>query len=160
MSLSNNLILAYQSFGVVYGSLSTSPLYVYPCTFIGKLPQHQNEEVVFGAFSLIFWTLTLFPLLKYLLVLLSAHDNGQGFLSLFNSYIYLPPFYIFQPFVLFVRLQGELLLSIRCFVGMRSLAYFPTSKLLMRSSQLTSLVPPRTLELHPPLKESLKSTKG
>uniref|UniRef100_A0A1J3HKK3 Potassium transporter n=1 Tax=Noccaea caerulescens TaxID=107243 RepID=A0A1J3HKK3_NOCCA len=78
VSLSNNLILAYQSFGVVYGSLSTSPLYVYPCTFIGKLPQHQNEEAVFGAFSLIFWTLTLFPLLKYLLVLLSAHDNGQG----------------------------------------------------------------------------------
>lgn len=70
-----NLILAYQSFGVVYGDLCTSPLYVYPSTFIGK--QH-NEEAVFGAFSLIFWTLTLIPLLKYLLVLTSAHDNGQG----------------------------------------------------------------------------------
>ncbi|CAH2055410.1 unnamed protein product [Thlaspi arvense] len=78
VSLSKNLILAYQSFGVVYGDLCTSPLYVYPSTFIGKLHKHQNEEAVFGAFSLIFWTLTLIPLLKYLLVLLSAHDNGEG----------------------------------------------------------------------------------
>jgi KUP system potassium uptake protein len=78
MNLSSNLILAYQSFGVVYGDLSTSPLYVFPSTFIGKLHKHHNEDAVFGAFSLIFWTLTLIPLLKYLLVLLSADDNGEG----------------------------------------------------------------------------------
>ncbi|KAJ0244688.1 Potassium transporter 4 [Hirschfeldia incana] len=80
LSWGRNLILAYQSFGVVYGDISTSPLYVFPNTFIGKLhkQQHHNEEAVFGAFSLIFWTLTLFPLLKYLVVLLNAHDNGQG----------------------------------------------------------------------------------
>ncbi|CAN8269795.1 unnamed protein product [Cochlearia groenlandica] len=78
LNLSRNLILAYQSFGVVFGSLTTSPLYVFPCTFIGKLHNHQNEDAVFGAFSLIFWTLTLIPFLKYLLILLSAHDNGEG----------------------------------------------------------------------------------
>ncbi|KAJ4886375.1 Potassium transporter 4 [Raphanus sativus] len=78
LSWGRNLILAYQSIGVVYGDLSTSPLYVFPNTFIGKLQQHKDEEAVFGAFSLIFWTLTLIPLLKYLLVLLNAHDNGQG----------------------------------------------------------------------------------
>ncbi|ESQ50027.1 hypothetical protein EUTSA_v10020105mg [Eutrema salsugineum] len=78
VNISRNLILAYQSFGVVYGSLCTSPLYVYRSTFIGTLRNHQNEEAVFGAFSLIFWTLTLIPLLKYVLVLLSAHDNGEG----------------------------------------------------------------------------------
>ncbi|KAL0858262.1 hypothetical protein Bca101_063416 [Brassica carinata] len=79
LSWARNLILAYQSFGVVYADLSTSPLYVFPNTFIGKLPKpHHNEEAVFGAFSLIFWTLTLIPLLKYLVVLLNAHDNGQG----------------------------------------------------------------------------------
>lgn len=73
--------MAYQSIGVVYGDLSTSPLYVFPNTFIGKLQQHKDEEAVFGALSLIFWTLTLIPLLKYLLLLLNAHDNGQGPLS-------------------------------------------------------------------------------
>ncbi|BBH09572.1 K+ uptake transporter 3 [Prunus dulcis] len=78
VNLSRNLILAYQSLGVVYGDLSTSPLYVYTSTFIGKLQNHNNEEVIFGAFSLIFWTLTLIPLLKYVFILLSADDNGEG----------------------------------------------------------------------------------
>uniref|UniRef100_A0A7C8Z885 Potassium transporter n=3 Tax=Opuntia streptacantha TaxID=393608 RepID=A0A7C8Z885_OPUST len=78
INLSRNLLLAYQSVGVVYGDLSTSPLYVYPSTFKGKLQRHQNEEAIFGAFSLIFWTLTLIPLLKYVFIVLSADDNGEG----------------------------------------------------------------------------------
>ncbi|KAK7267121.1 hypothetical protein RIF29_19785 [Crotalaria pallida] len=77
-NLSRNLLLAYQSFGVVYGDLSTSPLYVYTNTFKGKLQNHHDEETIFGAFSLIFWTLTLIPLLKYVFILLSADDNGEG----------------------------------------------------------------------------------
>ncbi|CAK9317857.1 unnamed protein product [Citrullus colocynthis] len=76
--LTRNIILAYQSFGVVYGDLSTSPLYVYSSTFAGKLQKHRTEEVVFGAFSLIFWTFTLIPLLKYVFIVLSADDNGEG----------------------------------------------------------------------------------
>ncbi|GMP29953.1 hypothetical protein CsSME_00004842 [Camellia sinensis var. sinensis] len=78
VNLSRNLMLAYQSFGVVYGDLSTSPLYVFKSTFIGKLQNHQDEDAIFGAFSLIFWTLTLIPLLKYVLLVLSADDNGEG----------------------------------------------------------------------------------
>lgn len=77
-NLSASLMLAYQSFGVVYGDLSTSPLYVYKSIFIGKLQNHQNPDVIFGAFSLIFWSLTLIPLLKYVIVVLSADDNGEG----------------------------------------------------------------------------------
>ncbi|KAL7145712.1 hypothetical protein ABFS83_07G105900 [Erythranthe nasuta] len=73
-----SLILAYQSFGVVYGDLSTSPLYVYRSIFIGKLQDHQNSETILGAFSLIFWTLTLIPLLKYVIIMLSADDSGEG----------------------------------------------------------------------------------
>ncbi|KAK4282171.1 hypothetical protein QN277_013579 [Acacia crassicarpa] len=77
-NLSRNLILAYQSFGVVYGDLSTSPLYVFTSTVEGKLLKHYDEETIFGAFSLIFWTLTFIPLLKYVLILLGADDNGEG----------------------------------------------------------------------------------
>ncbi|RWR86907.1 potassium transporter 4-like protein isoform X3 [Cinnamomum micranthum f. kanehirae] len=77
-NLSRILLLAYQSFGVVYGDLSTSPLYVYTSTFIGKLQNHQNEEAIFGVFSLIFWALTLIPLIKYVFIVLSADDNGEG----------------------------------------------------------------------------------
>ncbi|KAM7252153.1 hypothetical protein ACFE04_024036 [Oxalis oulophora] len=78
INLSRNLLLAYQSFGVVYGDLSTSPLYVFSSTFIGKLNNHQNDEAIFGVFSLLFWTLTLIPLLKYVFIMLTADDNGEG----------------------------------------------------------------------------------
>ncbi|KAL7179534.1 hypothetical protein ACSBR1_042851 [Camellia fascicularis] len=37
----------------------------------------QNEDAIFGAFSLIFW-LTLIPLLKYVFIVLTADDNGEG----------------------------------------------------------------------------------
>ncbi|KAI3459889.1 hypothetical protein Pfo_016552 [Paulownia fortunei] len=74
----SSLILAYQSFGVVYGDLSTSPLYVYSSTFVEKLQDHQNPDAVFGVFSLIFWTITLIPFLKYVAIILSADDNGEG----------------------------------------------------------------------------------
>ena len=74
----NLLLLAYQSFGVVYGDLSTSHLYVYKSTFFGKLNQYQDEEKVFGVLSLIFWTFTLIPLLKYVTIVLSADDNREG----------------------------------------------------------------------------------
>ncbi|XP_077250192.1 potassium transporter 4-like [Tasmannia lanceolata] len=77
-NLCRNLILAYQSFGVVYGDLSISPLYVYTSTFVGKLQHHQNEAAIFGVFSLIFWTLTLIPLVKYVFIILGADDNGEG----------------------------------------------------------------------------------
>lgn len=74
----NLVLLAYQSFGVVYGDLSTSPLYVYKSTFSGRLGQYQDEQTVFGVLSLIFWTFTLIPLLKYVIIVLSADDNGEG----------------------------------------------------------------------------------
>ncbi|XP_044978276.1 probable potassium transporter 2 [Hordeum vulgare subsp. vulgare] len=74
----NLLLLAYQSFGVVYGDLSTSPLYVYKSTFSGRLGQYQDEQTVYGVLSLIFWTFTLVPLLKYVIIVLSADDNGEG----------------------------------------------------------------------------------
>ncbi|KAI3687079.1 hypothetical protein L1987_80770 [Smallanthus sonchifolius] len=78
LNLSRNLLLAYQSFGVVYGDLSTSPLYVYRSIFVGNLLDYQTPDVIFGAFSLIFWTLTLIPLLKYVFIVLSADDSGEG----------------------------------------------------------------------------------
>ncbi|VFR00205.1 unnamed protein product [Cuscuta campestris] len=78
VNISRDLLLAYQSLGVVYGDLSTSPLYVYQNIFVDKLQKHQTPDAIFGAFSLIFWTLTLMPLLKYVVVVLSADDNGEG----------------------------------------------------------------------------------
>ncbi|KAM3694286.1 hypothetical protein ACJW30_07G045100 [Castanea mollissima] len=70
------LRLAFQSLGVVYGDLGTSPLYVFYNTFPGGVVD--DPEDVVGALSLIIYSLTLIPLLKYVFVVCRANDNGQG----------------------------------------------------------------------------------
>ncbi|CAJ1940077.1 unnamed protein product [Sphenostylis stenocarpa] len=72
------LTLAYQSLGVVYGEISTSPLYVYRNTFSEDIGHSETNEEIYGVLSLVFWTLTLVPLVKYVFVVLKADDNGEG----------------------------------------------------------------------------------
>ncbi|KAB1222072.1 putative potassium transporter 12 [Morella rubra] len=69
------LQLAFQSLGVVYGDLGTSPLYVFYNTFPDRI---EDPEDVIGALSLIIYSLSLVPLLKYVLIVCRANDNGQG----------------------------------------------------------------------------------
>ncbi|GMH30984.1 hypothetical protein Nepgr_032827 [Nepenthes gracilis] len=69
------LQLAFQSIGVVYGDIGTSPLYVYASTFPGGI-KHSDDIV--GVLSLIYYTLTLLPLVKYVFIVLRANDNGNG----------------------------------------------------------------------------------
>ncbi|KAL5552926.1 hypothetical protein UlMin_040327 [Ulmus minor] len=72
------LCLAFQSLGVVYGDLSTSPLYVYKSTFAEDIDHSETNEEIYGVLSFVFWTLTLVPLLKYVFIVLQADDNGEG----------------------------------------------------------------------------------
>ncbi|XP_047310267.1 potassium transporter 8-like [Impatiens glandulifera] len=72
------LTLAYQSLGVVYGDLSTSPLYVYKSTFAEDIQHSESNDEIYGVLSFVFWTLTLIPLLKYVFIVLRADDNGEG----------------------------------------------------------------------------------
>lgn len=67
--------LAFQSLGVVYGDLGTSPLYVFYNTFPRGI---KHSEDVIGALSLIIYSLTLIPLLKYVFIVCKANDSGQG----------------------------------------------------------------------------------
>eukprot|EP01018_Ginkgo_biloba_P006315 Gb_07512 [translate_table: standard] len=69
------LQLAYQSIGVVYGDIGTSPLYVYSSTFSSGI---NHPDDILGALSLIIYSLTLFPLIKYVFIVLWANDNGDG----------------------------------------------------------------------------------
>ncbi|GMN31840.1 hypothetical protein TIFTF001_003424 [Ficus carica] len=70
---------------MIFGDLSLSPLYVYGSTFSRRLRHYQTEDAVFGAFAVIFWTLTLISLFKYVLILLSADDNGErGIIALYS----------------------------------------------------------------------------
>jgi len=67
--------LAFQSIGIVYGDIGTSPLYVYASTFTNGI---KHNDDVLGVLSLIFYTITLVPLVKYVLIVLRANDNGDG----------------------------------------------------------------------------------
>jgi KUP system potassium uptake protein len=69
------LRLAFQSLGVVFGDLGTSPLYVFYNIFPHGI---EDTEQVIGALSLIIYSLTLIPLVKYVFIVLRANDNGQG----------------------------------------------------------------------------------
>ncbi|VAI36039.1 unnamed protein product [Triticum turgidum subsp. durum] len=69
------LQLAFQSLGVVFGDLGTSPLYVFYNIFPEKI---EDTEQIIGALSLIIYSLTLIPLVKYVFIVLRASDNGQG----------------------------------------------------------------------------------
>src|ERR1700678_3598498 len=69
--------LALAALGVVFGDIGTSPLYAVSACFVGPgiavTPEH-----VFGVLSLIFWSLVLVILLKYVLVVLNADNKGEG----------------------------------------------------------------------------------
>ncbi|XP_062012005.1 probable potassium transporter 13 [Rosa rugosa] len=72
------LCLAYQSLGIVYGDLSISPIYVYKSTFSGGMQLYEEDLEILGVLSMVFWTLTLIPLCKYIFFVLAADDNGEG----------------------------------------------------------------------------------
>ncbi|KAL3688521.1 hypothetical protein R1sor_014830 [Riccia sorocarpa] len=78
LSTSALLFLAFKSLGIVYGDLGTSPLYVYRSTFPDGLKKGEHEGEILGALSLIIFTLSLIPLIKYMFIVLKADDNGEG----------------------------------------------------------------------------------
>jgi hypothetical protein len=76
LSLWPTLALAFQTLGVVYGDMGTSPLYVFADVF-SKVPIGSDDDVL-GALSLIMYTIALIPLAKYVFIVLKANDNGEG----------------------------------------------------------------------------------
>ncbi|MGO9991905.1 MAG: potassium transporter Kup [Steroidobacteraceae bacterium] len=69
--------MALAALGVVFGDIGTSPLYAVSACFAGPhiavTPEH-----IFGILSLIFWSLVLVILLKYVGVVLNADNKGEG----------------------------------------------------------------------------------
>ncbi|KAF3384249.1 Potassium transporter 19 [Penicillium rolfsii] len=66
--------LAYQSLGVIYGDIGTSPLYVYSSTFSSE----PSYEDILGAVSFVIWALTIMVTVKYVGIVLHADDEGEG----------------------------------------------------------------------------------
>ncbi|KAJ5771551.1 potassium transporter [Penicillium odoratum] len=74
------LWLAYQSIGVIYGDIGTSPLYVFSSTFSSE-PSRQD---LVGVLSIIIWSLSMMVTVKYVLVILHADNDGEG--GTFSTY--------------------------------------------------------------------------
>lgn len=74
--MGRSILLAFQTLGVVFGDVGTSPLYTFSVMF-SKAPVNGNEDVL-GALSLVLYTLFLVPLVKYVLIVLLANDDGEG----------------------------------------------------------------------------------
>uniref|UniRef100_A0ACD5WBX0 Uncharacterized protein n=1 Tax=Avena sativa TaxID=4498 RepID=A0ACD5WBX0_AVESA len=75
VSWMQTLSLAFQSIGIIYGDIGTSPLYVYSSTFPDGI---KNNDDLLGVLSLILYTLVLVPMFKYVFIVLYANDNGDG----------------------------------------------------------------------------------
>ncbi len=74
------LWLAYQSIGVIYGDIGTSPLYVYSSTF-SSAPSYND---LIGVLSIIIWSLTMMVTVKYVFIILRADNDGEG--GTFSTY--------------------------------------------------------------------------
>ncbi len=69
--------LSLGALGVVYGDIGTSPLYTEQLVFTGH-PLAPTASHVYGAVSLIFWSLVMVVTLKYVLLILRADNQGEG----------------------------------------------------------------------------------
>jgi KUP system potassium uptake protein len=63
------------AFGIIYGDIGTSPLYVMQAIILNE---RITEEIIYGAISCIFWTLTLQTTVKYVILILRADNRGEG----------------------------------------------------------------------------------
>lgn len=67
--------------GIIFGDIGTSPLYVLRAITGENVI---SKELVFGAISCIFWTLTLQTTIKYVILTLRADNKGEG--GIFSLY--------------------------------------------------------------------------
>src|SRR6476469_11138192 len=62
--------------GIIYGDIGTSPLYTFQ-TIITE-GGDVTKDLIFGAISCVFWTLTLQTTFKYVIITLQADNHGEG----------------------------------------------------------------------------------
>ncbi|KAG8907580.1 hypothetical protein FRB99_003504 [Tulasnella sp. 403] len=72
------IALSFQTLGIIYSDIGTSPLYVLNGIWSPSGPVPSEEDII-GGVSAIIWSLTLVPLLKYVLITLQfGTTEGEG----------------------------------------------------------------------------------
>lgn len=74
----NYLKLSLGALGVVYGDIGTSPLYTLKECFSPAHGLPLTNGNILGILSLVFWSLMLVVILKYILFILRADNQGEG----------------------------------------------------------------------------------
>jgi len=72
------VVLSVAALGVVYGDIGTSPLYAVRACFHGTHAVAPSQGNVLGVMSLVFWSLALVISLKYVALVMRAHNHGEG----------------------------------------------------------------------------------
>ncbi|MCO5581703.1 hypothetical protein L7F22_035592 [Adiantum nelumboides] len=67
------MYMVFQTIGLVYSDMGTSPLYAYSSAF--NEFEIEGASDILGAVSIVIYTITLIPLIKYVLVVLRANDR-------------------------------------------------------------------------------------
>jgi KUP system potassium uptake protein len=70
--------LVIAAIGVVFGDIGTSPLYTLRECFTGPHGLALTEANVYGILSVIFWAITIIVTLKYVTLIMSADNRGEG----------------------------------------------------------------------------------
>ncbi|KAL9275726.1 Potassium transporter 5-like protein [Drosera capensis] len=141
--------LAFQSIGVIYGDLGTSPLYVFQSTF----PDGINDpDDVLGALSVIIYTIILLPLIKYVFIILWANDNGNGAEAMFadlghfnvqavqisfSTMVFLPTLIAYIGQAAFLRKNPDKMSNV-FFNSIAGLLYWPTFFIAVPSAIIAS----------------------
>jgi KUP system potassium uptake protein len=72
--------LVLGALGIVFGDIGTSPLYTLQTIFSGRgahtVPVDQTA--VYGVVSLVFWTIMVIVTIKYVLLIMTADNDGEG----------------------------------------------------------------------------------
>ncbi|MBL7716705.1 MAG: potassium uptake protein [Bdellovibrionales bacterium] len=72
------IVTAIGALGVVYGDIGTSPLYAFKECFDPTHGLAPTPENILGILSLIFWSLVLVVVFKYLIFIVRADNKGEG----------------------------------------------------------------------------------
>jgi KUP system potassium uptake protein len=71
-------LLTFGALGVVFGDIGTSPLYAMRASALAAGGDMPSAFAVYGALSLIFWSLVIVVTAKYALFIMRADNNGEG----------------------------------------------------------------------------------
>ena len=70
--------LAVGAIGIVFGDIGTSPIYAFRETFAGHHTLAPDQLHIYGVLSLIFWSMMIIVMIKYVSIIMRADNKGEG----------------------------------------------------------------------------------